>query len=228
MAVAPGENHYLRGGIRIPASAASEFPQPGRSYQAMGSQNLRDAASPPGLPESPSRWAATVFEHFRSPLYRYLLRRLRSAENAEDLAQEVYLRLLRASNPRQVRSPQAYVYRIALNVLYEFRLRERGDRTVLDPTALAEAAEELPDDAASPDEVYDEDARRRRFELVISRLPPMQRAVLRLAVQQDLAHAQIARALGISISTVRNHLYKGIEHCRHRLAETAGPDGKES
>ena len=228
MAVGRDQSHYNPLEFRISCPSASDFWMSDPSYPTMGSQILRDAPKAPDPPESPQPCSATLFEHFRPPLYRYLLRRLRSCENAEDLAQEVYLRLLRATNPRQVRSPQAYIYRVALNVLYEFRLRERGERTVLDPAAFAEAVEEIPDDAATPEEAYDEDARRYRFELVVSSLPPMQKAVLRLAIQQDLAHAQIARLLGISVSTVRNHLYKGIEHCRHRLARPAAQNGKDA
>lgn len=189
----------------------------------MGNQNPSDLSTPTSQADSPARWAAVAFEHFRLGLYRYLLRRLRSAENAEDLAQEVYLRLLRAADLKQVRFPQAYVYRIAFNVLYEFRLRERGDPTIFDSTAIARAAEELADDAIAPDEAYDDGELKRRFELVVSRLPPMQRAVLRLAAQHDMPHSQIAETLGISVSTVRNHLYKGIDHCRHHVAQPADP-----
>lgn len=170
-------------------------------------------------PSSPSRLAALAFEQFRVGLYRFLVRRLRSTENAEDLAQEVYLRLLRAADTQQVKCPQAYVYRVAFNVLYEFKLRERGDRTVFDSEALAQAVEGLPDDAALPEEACEDGDRAQQFERVVSQLPPMQRAVLRLAAQHNLSHGEIAGKLGISVSTVRNHLYKAIDSCRHRIRD---------
>lgn len=194
----------------------------------MGNQNSQELSGAAGQAEGPPRWAGVAFEHFRSGLYRYLLRRLHSCENAEDLAQEVYLRLLRAADLRQVRYPQAYVYRIAFNVLYEFRMRERGSPTVFDSTAVASAAEELADEALTPDEVYDHSERKRRFEAVTARLPPMQRAVLRLAAHHSLSHAQIAQTLGISVNTVRNHLYKAIDYCRHHVgSESEAASGRE-
>jgi RNA polymerase sigma factor (sigma-70 family) len=169
-------------------------------------------------PAAPAGMAALAFEQFSSGLHRYLLRRLRSAANAEDLAQEVYLRLLRAVEPRQVKFPQAYVYQIAFHVLCEFQVRERGGRVTFDSETTAQLANHVADETATPEQAYEEEAQRRRFEQVLADLPPMQRTVLRLATQHNFSHAQIAEKLGIAVSTVRNHLYKAIDHCRHRFA----------
>lgn len=186
----------------------------------MRGPNRNRTAETTGHPKGSSRLAALAFEQFRSGLYRFLLRRLRGTGNAEDLAQEVYLRLLRSVDPGQVKCPQAYVYRVAFNVLYEFKLRQRGDPIAFDSQMIDQAAEKLADDDALPDEVYADEAKGRRLEQVIAQLPPMQRAALRLATQHDLSHAQIADKLGISVSTMRNHLYKAIDSCRQRLAGT--------
>jgi RNA polymerase sigma factor (sigma-70 family) len=179
----------------------------------------RNSASAGAHIGSPAGLAALAFEQFSPGLYRYLLRRLKSAANAEDLAQEVYLRLLRAVDPRQVKFPQAYVYRIALNVLCEFQVRERGRAVAFDSDAVAHLAEKLTDESALPETAYETEAREERLKRAIEELPPMQRAVLRPATQRDFSHAQIAEQLGISVSTTRNHLYKAIDYCRHRCAE---------
>lgn len=163
--------------------------------------------------------ASLAFEQFSAGLYRYLLRRLRNTQNAEDLSQEVYLRLLRTTEPGQVRSPQAYVYRVALNVLCEFQMRQRSSEVSFDSEAMAHVTEELADEAATPETVYEQQVQEARLERVIHELPPMQRAVLRLATQHPLSHAQIAEQLGISVNTMRSHLYKAIDHCRHRMAQ---------
>lgn len=186
----------------------------------------RNTSGPAGAADrgtTPSGLAALAFAQFGAGLYQFLLRRLHSAENAEDLSQEVYLRLLRAAGAHEVRCPQAYAYRIAFNVLYEFKLREKGEPMVFDSQALERAAGQLPDGAATPDEAYEDIARERRFAQAIAELPPMQRAVLRLATHHDLPHAKIAAMLGISVSTMRNHLYKAIANCRHRFAGAAQP-----
>lgn len=169
-------------------------------------------------PTTPVGLAALAFEQFSTGLYRFLLRRLRSVEKAEDLSQEVYLRLLRATELGHVKSPQAYVYRVALNVLSEFQIRERGGEVTFDSDAVAQMAEQLEGESV-PEAIYEQDAQAARFEQAIRELPPMQRAVLRLATQDVLSHAEIAVRLGISVSTMRNHLYKAIDYCRHRVAD---------
>jgi len=73
-----------------------------------------------------------ALEQFRLGLARYLAHRLYNAQTAEDLAQEVYLRLLRVANPERVKSPQAYVYRVAANALQEFRAREESSIVTFD------------------------------------------------------------------------------------------------
>lgn len=179
-------------------------------------QQRPDAAA--GPPATRAGLAALALEQFSSGLYRFLLRRLRNAEKAEDLSQEVYLRLLRTTETGHVRSPQAYVYRVALNVLCEFQIRERGGEVTFDSEAVAQVAEQLADDA-SPDAIYEQNAQEARFAEAIRELPPMQRAVLRLVTQHAFSHAEIAEQLGISVSTVRNHLYKAIDYCRRRVAD---------
>jgi RNA polymerase sigma factor (sigma-70 family) len=167
---------------------------------------------------APAGLTALALEQFSPGLYRFLLRRLRNADKAQDILQEVYLRLLRATETGHVKSPQAYVYRVALNVLCEFQMRERGSEVTFDSDAVARLAEQLADEAV-PEAIYEQDTQEIRFEQAIRELPPMQRAVLRLVTQHAFSHADIAQKLGISVSTVRNHLYKAIDYCRHRVAD---------
>jgi RNA polymerase sigma-70 factor (ECF subfamily) len=181
-------------------------------------QQQDKSASPGNAGAASSELAAG---EFRTGLYRYLLRRLRSAQDAEDLVQEVYLRLLRVVDSRQIRFPQAYLYRIAFNVLCEFQVRARDSEVTFNSETADQVAEYWADETALPEEAMEETLREERLERTIAELPPMQRAVLRLAAKQNLSHAQIAEALGISVSTMRNHLYKAIASCRRRFEDDA-------
>lgn len=161
-------------------------------------------------------FAGEAFAHFRDGLRRYLLRRLRSREEADDVAQEVYLRLLRVSDTNSVQHPQAYVYRVASNVLYEFTLHRNREIVAFDSEIADHAAQGWTDEH-SADENYDRIGRERQLAAVIDKLPTMQRAVLVLAKQQGLSHAEIAAKLGISINTTRVHLYRAMNFCRAQL-----------
>lgn len=166
-----------------------------------------------------SSLARLAFTNFGAGLQRFLMNRLRSREHAEDLAQEVYLRLLRFADAELVQRPEAYVYQVAFNVLCEFRLAQRRNIVTFDSGVASELAEELDADQSSPDEAVDQQACHDKLDTVLAGLPAMQRAVFLLAVRHGLPHSQIAQRLGISMHTVRKYLYKALHYCRERLPE---------
>jgi DNA-directed RNA polymerase specialized sigma24 family protein len=71
-------------------------------------------------------------------LFHFLGRRVRAAVDIEDLAQETYLRLLRARDLAEVRNPQAYLLRVAGHVVAEWRDRQPPEdpRVLLDEDVL--------------------------------------------------------------------------------------------
>src|SRR5262249_57191209 len=82
--------------------------------------HLRNDSAPNGLVEGLARGCG-------SDLVRFIARRLRSVADARDLAHEAYVRLLRVKRKDLIRDPQAYLYRIAANILYEFELKRKAD-----------------------------------------------------------------------------------------------------
>lgn len=160
-----------------------------------------------------------AFEQLRAGLHHYLMRQLQRAEDVEDLAQEVYLRLLRFAATETIRYPKAYVFRVAFNVLYEFKHRKRLARVDFDSIAADRAAEHLADDSATPDETYERQRRENQIENLVGRLPAMQRAVLIMATRENLSYGEIAQKLNISASTARVHLYRATSHIRHEISK---------
>jgi RNA polymerase sigma factor (sigma-70 family) len=165
--------------------------------------------------ETPARGetlAGATFAPYHAGLQRFLMRRLRSAQNAQDLAQEAYLRLLRIGRGELVRKPQAYLYRIAANLVYEFQLRERQDPVTFDSRALEHLAEhpvELPaDDTSDQHEIEEVLAR------VLAQLPPLYRAVFVLRKRDGMSYIEIASQLRISVHTVKKYLARAMALCR--------------
>ena len=75
------------------------------------------------MPSGRSQRIAEWARHWNAGLTRYLRRRLPGRIDAEDLAQEVYVRLLRVEQIEHIKEPQAYLYRVASNVAQEWRMR---------------------------------------------------------------------------------------------------------
>src|SRR5580700_9444810 len=83
-------------------------------------------------PESASLLAGTAFRDHAGDLQRFLARRVNHAHDADDLAQEVFARLLRVRDADLVRTPLAYLLGIATHVVREFRQRKHNERIVFD------------------------------------------------------------------------------------------------
>jgi len=152
------------------------------------------------------------------------MRRLHNSQNAQDLAQEVYLRLLRVEDAELIRDPLAFLYRIALNLVYEFRLRRSREPVTFDSEAAEELAERPLDAAAVPaepdasEQLQMEDRLRR----VLAPLPPMMRAVFVLRKRDGMSNKEIADELRISVHTVKKYLCQAVAQCRAAAQQRSG------
>jgi RNA polymerase sigma factor (sigma-70 family) len=156
--------------------------------------------------------AAGIYESRGGDLLRYLKHRFCSEADARDIAQEAFLRFIRLSEPERVKNPEAYIFRIAGNLLWEQRLRKReqsGQSSEVESTVV----EHTPFDLASAGQ----SAARLRAALDI--LPPMQRAVLILHLRDGLSFADIAVHSGISNTMAKKHFKKALAACQHCLRE---------
>jgi RNA polymerase sigma factor (sigma-70 family) len=147
----------------------------------------------------------------RTELGRYLARRLRNPDVANDLAQEAYLRYLQLPNAGFVRKPDAYIFRIAVNLVYEWRMRQ--DRSVV--TFNTELADKCAGSWVQPGgDVYERLRSREHLQKVLDSMPPRPRQVLWMNKVEGKGYAQIAKELGVKPSTVLNALARAIAHAR--------------
>lgn len=161
---------------------------------------------------SSAELAESAFAKYGRVLHRYLLRRLENAQTASDLAQEAYLRLLRLEHSELVRAPQAYLFTIAANLIYEFKMREKKDVVIFDSHAVEQAADETSDPAAvEPGEQLNME---RQLEAVLSQLPPAYAAILIMKKRDGKSLEEIAKELNLSIHTVKKYLFRAVVMCR--------------
>ena len=156
---------------------------------------------------------ADWFHQWRRPLRRFLIRHgaLRTAD-VDDVAQEVFLRLLRYDRAELVTHPQAYLYKIAANVAAEWSIRSR-----LTKPHSPEWLEGL----QSEDEPEDRFARRQaqaEIERALNTLTARQRAVLKLQFFESLGHEEIAVRLNITPRVVRRTIMNSYELLRGQLS----------
>jgi RNA polymerase sigma factor (sigma-70 family) len=160
--------------------------------------------------KAPGRFASSAslaFVEYQKDLHRFLVRRLKDAEDAADLAQEVYLRLLRIENSELVRSPRDYLYGIAAHVVHQFRMRTRRELVTYDSDAVDEIAEHPPQLDAL-DELPDRLNLQRELERALAQLSPTHQAVFLLRKRDGFSLQEIATQLGLSAHTVKKYLFQ--------------------
>ena len=153
---------------------------------------------------------------------RFFTLRLRSDAAAEDLVQEIYVRLARVADDTPIENAQAYLYRLGSNLMLE---QIRGQRrSAARDTAWGESqtmtlGQEQVADQAAADEVV---AARQRLAAVVravGELPPRTQEVFRLHKLEGLSHTETAARLGVSRSAVEKHMITVLKHLALRLAE---------
>jgi RNA polymerase sigma-70 factor (ECF subfamily) len=170
---------------------------------------------------------ALLLHRYRTPLVNFLYRMVRERGQAEDLAQEVFLRVYRARK-NYVASAKftTWLFRIAtnlaLNSVRDGRYRKMEISIDQPVTADREEGEERPLDVADkrPDieQHLIEEARRKMIRLAIDKLPEKQRAAVLLHKYQELDYNEIARILDCSESALKSLLFRAYEALRVELA----------
>ncbi|MGC4030039.1 MAG: sigma-70 family RNA polymerase sigma factor [Steroidobacteraceae bacterium] len=152
------------------------------------------------------------FREWRGSLRRFLLlRRGVAAADIDDIAQEVFLRLLRYDRTELIERPQAYLYRIAANVSAEWAARSSRRHP-----HRAEWLEELID-PADPHAEVEHAAADRDLHDALAALPSRAREILRLLHQESLTYEQIAARLQITRRIVKRDVVRAYAELRHTV-----------
>lgn len=160
--------------------------------------------------------ATELFQKRGTDLLRFLRHRLGKGGNivdARDIAQETYLRFIRLGDPDRIEQPDAYLFRIASNLLFEHQLRERGLEAQRAPL------EDLPGSDPTPFCLALSHQVNMRLRGTLEALPALQRAILILHLRDGLTCGAIGVQAGISASMVKKHLHAAIAFCRRRLRD---------
>jgi RNA polymerase sigma-70 factor (ECF subfamily) len=148
-----------------------------------------------------------LVDRYAAPLLGFLFRLTDSAEQAQDLLQETFLRLVRYSGAPPERF-RPWVYTIARNLAYD-SLRARGHQDIsLDP--IEDMVEAGPGDetGVEPDALRAEQAA--SVARALQALPPAQREVVVLRFYQDLSLEEIAGVTNAPLGTVKSRLFHGL------------------
>jgi RNA polymerase sigma factor (sigma-70 family) len=150
-----------------------------------------------------------LFQDHNRALIRFLTARLHCEQEARDVAQEAYVRLLQLEHPGALGFLRAYLFKIAANLAID-RVRMRSVRAQASEKMLFEEIEEslAPEHELVAEQELDSIARR------LSALPERCRYAFVMHVLLEQPIKDIAATLGLTERMVRNYVVRGLIQCR--------------
>lgn len=192
----------------------------------MGTEQMDDAELVAGIVDGDQSAFALLFDRHRAPVRQHLLGILRDAAAADDLTQEVFLRLWdRAGQWKAEAAFRSWLLRIATNLaLNHLRtVKRRREQPIEAPHIQEDDEEESPvpawmidDTALRPDEALDQAERRRLLDRSVERLSEEKREVFRRVHDDHMEAREVAAELGIPEGTVKSRMH----HARKEIARS--------
>ncbi|MBB4866741.1 RNA polymerase sigma-70 factor (ECF subfamily) [Pseudomonas nitritireducens] len=149
-----------------------------------------------------------LYQHHHGWLQGWLRRRLGCHEQAADLAQDTFTRLLGSRRVLEAREPRAYLTTVAKGLMINWYQRQSLERAYLD--ALATLPEEL---SPSPEQRYLVLETLHEIDALLARLPEPVRQAFLLAQIEGLKYEAIAERLGVSLGSVKRYMQQAFRHC---------------
>ncbi len=150
----------------------------------------------------------SAYTERRANLLRFFAARV-GARAAEDLVQELYVKLATRPSGVATESPVALLYRIATNLMLdEARGRRRAaarDRAWREASHVSLDGQDIADQPPA-DEAVTSRQRLRQLTAAVADLPPQMQRAFRLHKLEGLSHAETATAMGLSVKTVEKHV----------------------
>ena len=157
-------------------------------------------------------FVSEIASRYGDRLRRFLSQRLRNVADAPDLAQEVFLRLLRVEHHETIRSPEAYLFTVASHVLHQHTLRQSMTPVTVDISELFSELQLTSND--DPAARVDVAQRIEHLEHSLKALPPKISTTLMLHRYAGFSIEEIGVKLGVSRPTAEKYLARALTHCR--------------
>ncbi len=165
---------------------------------------------------SPPTWEEIVLTH-SSRVYRLAYRLTGNAVDAEDLTQDVFVRVFRSLSSYTPGTFEGWLHRITTNLFLDQVRRKARIRF----DALPDDAERIRSGEPGPAQVYDDTHFDHDVQAALDALPPEFRAAVVLCDLEGLSYEEIAATLGVKIGTIRSRIHRGRSQLRAALAHRA-------
>lgn len=159
-----------------------------------------------------ARVVERLFREHNEALIRFLRPRVGSRQEAIDVAQEAYVRMLSLDEPGAVSYLRTFLFRTAANIAIDRQRRHQAHERATDQPQVQTGPElRTPERRVAGEQVL------ARLESLVAALPPKCRQSFIWHQIHGLAAATVAQRLGITESMVRKYVVRALLHCRERM-----------
>jgi RNA polymerase sigma-70 factor (ECF subfamily) len=166
---------------------------------------------------------AGLVDKYKRPVLNLVYRMLHDATEAEDVAQNVFVRVFRSAPRYEVSAKfSTWLFTIARNLaLNELRRRSRHPSESMDATRPEQDDQPMQqfEDKKTflPPESLLQGELEQKIEQALAQLPENQRTAILLCRQNELSYEEIAKVLGCSVSATKSLIHRGRETLKHKL-----------
>ena len=153
-----------------------------------------------------------LFDRYGKRLYHFSIGYLKSAENAEEIVQEVFLRIWETRFELSAqKSIEAYLFTIARNGILNTIRKSKSEQAYLNYTKINSGKSVLLDEELNFTELEE------AYNQVIEQLSPRRKEIFLLSKAQSFSNVEIAKKMNISVKTVENQMTSAISEIRKNL-----------
>lgn len=159
-----------------------------------------------------------LFYRYKAKLFSFLLDLTRSRAQAEDMLQEIFLKIwIHRANLQKVKDFDAYLFTIGRYLVVDSVRRIGRESIFLRQTSRDNTSAYSADREFAAKEIYE------LYQRALDRLPPQQLKVYLLHSEKGLRQQEIANQLNLSLSTVQNHMFRAVQNIRSFLSGAYAP-----
>ena len=144
-----------------------------------------------------------IYERYSKRLYGFVLRYIKQKEDAEEIVQEVFVKIWESRNKIDAYSSfESFLFTIAYNTTISLLRKRTNEKKYLEYLKSLQQSTNSPDliDEIQFNELND------RVQSLLNELTPRQKEIFKLSREEGLTHDEIARKLDISVNTVKKHM----------------------
>lgn len=160
-----------------------------------------------------------IFNKYKKEVINTVYRIIGNSNDAEDLSQEIFLRIYNARKRYQpTASFKAYLHRITINVCLSYLRRKKILQFISLDKFLKEKSDTIPDiDKSNPEDIYLEKELSNKVRKAILQLTTNQRTALVLRTYNDLSYEEISGTLNITPPAVKSLIFRARENLKEIL-----------